>query len=196
MKRKKINFKFNQKVLATVAVAIGLIGLIYFFKSQFVVGWVNGRPISRVSYNRELEKIAKNQAFDSLTTKALIMGEAKKQNIKVEQKEIDEAMNNIQERAKQQGTTLDELLVAQGVTRATVEEEVKLQKMLEKLVGPADVSEEEIQAYWDQNKELYGDQKFEDVQADIADQLLQQAMIGKIQELITRLQTEANIVKW
>jgi FKBP-type peptidyl-prolyl cis-trans isomerase (trigger factor) len=200
MKKKKINTKLptklSRKYLVIVAIVIGVAGLLYFFKSAFIVGWVNGRPLTRTAYVRELEKLAKTQAFDSLVTKQLIVAEANKQNISVNRAEIDESMTNIDARAQEQGSNLDQLLAAQGISRKQVEEEVRLQKMLEKMVGAVGVSDEEVNAYWEQNKEMYPDQKLDDVKEDIKDQLTQQTMIGKIQELITRLQSEAKIVNW
>ncbi len=200
MKQKKSNpkprLKLGRQHLVILAVVLGAIGLLYFFKSAFIVGWVNGRPLTRSAYVGELEKLAKTQAFDSLVTKQLILNEAKKQKVSVAKSEIDDAMKNIDDRAKAQGSSLDELLTAQGISRQSVEEEVRLQKLLEKMVGQVDVGEDEITAYWNQNKDMYKDQKFEDVKDQIKDQLKQQALIGKIQELISRLQSEAKIVNW
>jgi hypothetical protein len=68
--------------------------------------------------------------------------------------------------------------------------------MLEKMVGEVSVSDEEVNAYWEENEELYEGQKLDDVKEDIREQLKQQVLIGKIQELITRLQSEAKIVNW
>ena len=119
MPAKKSN-RLSRKHFVYLAIILGLSGLLYFFKDRFVVAWVNGKPITRIAYVRELEKLAKNQAVDSLLTKQLIIAEAAKQKITVAKEEVDEAMTNIEERAKTQGTTLDELLTAQGVSLQSV----------------------------------------------------------------------------
>jgi len=188
---------FPRKLFVYIAIALGLIGLAYFFKDQFIVTWVNGRPITRIAYVRELEKLAKNQALDSLLTKQLIKDEAAKQKITVAKEEIDRAITNIEERAKAQGTTLDELLTTQGVSLASVREEVRLQKLLEKMVGEVTVAQEEIQTYFDDNlTTLYKGKTLDGVKNEIEEQLKQQKLINQIQELIARLQTEAKIVNW
>lgn len=195
MPAKKSNFQ--RKLFVYLAVALGLIGLVYFFKDRFVVAWVNGRPITRIAYVRELEKLAKNQALDSLLTKQLINEAAAKQKITVAKEEIDAAMTNIEERAKAQGTTLDELLKAQGVNLQSVREEVRLQKLLEKMVGEITVAEDQISGYFKDNQAaLYKNQTLDEVKDEIEGQLKQQELINKIQELIAKLQSEAQVVKW
>lgn len=193
-KLKKI--KLNAKFFRYVLIGLGIVGLLYYFKGSFVVTWVNGKPITRMAYVKELEKIGKAQAVDSLVTKMLIEMEAKKQGVVVEQGEIDEAFKTIEEQAKTQGSSLDELLELQGFTKEEVAKEIRLQKTLEKLVGEDQVAEEEINEYWETNQSYYGEETFEDVKEEIKDQLKQQKQIGKMQELITRLKTEAQIVNW
>ena len=198
MPAKKSNrFKFSRKLFVYLAIALGLVGLFYFFKDRFIVAWVNGKPVTRIAYVRELEKLAKNQALDSLLTKQLIKEEAAKQKVTVAKEEVDEAMNTISERATAQGTSLDELLAAQGITLASVREEVRLQKLLERMVGEITVAEEQIKTYFEDNKTtLYKDLTLEEVRDDISEQLKQQELINKIQELIGRLQAEAQVIKW
>lgn len=191
----KSNFK--KKILIYLAIGLGLAGLLFYFKNQFIVAWVNGRPITRFAYTRELQKLAKNQAFDSLLTKKLILAEAAKNKVTVAKEEIDEAMKNIDERAKSQGANLEELLQAQGVSRESLREEIRLQKLLEKLVGDITIDDEKISGYFKDNQTaLYEGKTLDETRAEISDQLKQQELINKIQELITRLQTEAKVVNW
>lgn len=199
MPTKKSKFKFapNRKYLILAAFLLGLIGLIYYFKSWFIVAWVNGRPITRMTYVAELSKIAKTQALDSLLTKQLINEEANKRKVSVSKEEIDVAIKSIEERATAQGTSLDELLKAQNVSLDSVREEIRLQKLLEKMVEKAEASEEEIKTYFDENKAvLFADKKFDEVKKDIAAQLQQQNLVNKMQELIAKLQSEAKVVQW
>ncbi len=196
MPAKKSN-RFPRKLFVYLAIAVGLIGLLYYFKDRFVISWVNGKPITRIAYVRELEKLAKNQALDSLLTKQLIKDEAAKQKVTVAKEEIDKAIANIEERAKAQGTTLDQLLIAQGVSLQSVREEIRLQKLLEKMVGEITVADEQIKSYFDDNKAaLYKNQTLEAVKDEIGEQLKQQELINKIQELIAKLQSEAKVVSW
>lgn len=190
MKLPKINFKL-------VAVILALAGLLYYFKSQFVVAWINGYPISRSAYVHELERLAKNQAMDSLITKRLIVAEAAKNKLTVTNEEIEAALISIDNKAKEQGTNLEDLLTAQGVSRDSLKEEIRLQKLLEKLVGEISINDEDVEKYFDDNRKvLYLEKKFDEVKNEIKEQLKQQQLINKIQELIARLQNEAKIVNW
>ena len=189
--------KSNRQLFMVIALGLGLAGLLYYFKSQFVVAWVNGRPITRSAYVQELEKIAKSQALDSLLTKQLIRQEAAKNKVTVADDEINQTITSIDEKAKIQGSSLEQLLLAQSISLDQVKEEIRLQKLLEKLVGPVTVADDIITSYWQDNqKALYPAKKFEEVKTEITDQLTQQELINKIQELIGRLQSEAKIVNW
>lgn len=184
-------------MIKRLAIVLGLVGLLYYFKDQFIVAWVNGRPVSRSAYVAELQRLAGNQALDSLLVKQLISAEAAKQKISVSREEVDGAVTTIEERAKEQGTSLDELLQAQNISLAAVREEVRLQKLLEKMVGPVAVGEEEVKNYFEENrKALYPDKTIDEVKEEISTQLQQEGLINKIQALISRLQAEAKVVKW
>lgn len=194
MVKRKVNFQ--KKLFIYLAIAIGLIGLLYYFKNQFVVAWVDGRPISRASYVAEMEQLAKKQALDSLITKQLILKEAAKQKVSVSEDELNQAMQQIEDRAKAQGSSLDEILTTQGLSRVAVRQEVRLQKLLEKMVGDIAVTDEQIQNYWDSNKAMFPGQTLDQVKDQITNQLKQQDLMNKVQELISRLQSQAKIVKW
>ncbi|MDZ4228808.1 MAG: SurA N-terminal domain-containing protein [Patescibacteria group bacterium] len=187
---------FQRKTLIYIALVLGLIGLAYYFKSQFVVAWVNGQPISRMAYTNELQKLAKTQALDNLLVKKMIISEAKKQNLSVDQAEVDQAMQTIADRTKAQGSNLDDLLKAQGISLQEVREEVRLQKLLEKMVGEVTVADDQITSYWESNQALYPEKTLDEVKDEITIQLKQQELVNKIQELIGRLQAEAKVVQW
>ena len=195
MKQKKVNSK--RRLIIIAAIVIGLAGLLFYFKNQFIIAWVNGRPITRFAYNQELQKLAKNRAIGSLLTKKLILAEAAKNKITVKQEEIDSAIKDIDERAQAQGANLDELLQAQGVSKESLLEEIRLQKLLEKLVGEVTVNDDQISGYFKENQTiLFEGKKLDEVKDQISEQLKQQELINKIQELIARLQAEAKVVNW
>jgi hypothetical protein len=197
IKKSKFGLKLNRKLLIVLIFGLSFAGLLYFFKDQFIVAWVNGQPISRQAYVAELTKLAKNQALDSLLTKQQIKQEASRQKVSVANEEIDAAIKNIEARASEQGTSLEELLTVQDISMANLREEIRLQKLLEKMVGEITIPEDKIQSYYDSNKEMFfGDKTVDEAREEIETQLRQQELINKIQELIARLRNEAKIVKW
>lgn len=195
MKTKKI--KPNLKTIKIVAVSLGLIILAFFLKNQVVAAWVNGRPIWRRDYNKTVIKIAGKQAMDNLTTQSLVLGEAKKQKVNVTKEEIDAEIKRLEDMLIGQGQNLDELLAAQNLTRKDITEEVRMQKLIEKLVGPAEVTDEEVDAYIKDNKTMFDKTaNLEDLKPSLKKQLEQQKLSEKVQELVAKLQQEAKIQSW
>ncbi|MEK7513344.1 MAG: SurA N-terminal domain-containing protein [Patescibacteria group bacterium] len=195
MKTKKI--KPNSKIIKIAAVSLGIILLAFFLKNQVVVAWVNGRPIWRRDYNKTVVKIAGKQAMDNLTTQSMVLSEAKKQKVDVTQDEIEAEIKRLEEMLTGQGQNLDELLAAQNLTRKDITEEIRMQKLIEKLVGSAEVSDEEVDTYIADNKTMFDKTaKIKELKPSIKKQLEQQKLSGKIQELVAKLQQEAKVLSW
>jgi FKBP-type peptidyl-prolyl cis-trans isomerase (trigger factor) len=195
MKTQKI--KPSSKNLRLAIVGLGVIILAFLLKNQVVAAWVNGQPIWRWDYNKTVVKIAGKQAMDNLTTQSLVVTEAKKQKINVTKEEINDEIKRLEDMLTSQGQNLDELLAAQNLTRKDIMEEVKLQKMIEKLVGPVEVAEEEVDTYIKDNKTMFDKTaNMEELRPSIKKQLEQQKLSEKIQDLVGKLQTEAKILQW
>ncbi|MCX6816862.1 MAG: SurA N-terminal domain-containing protein [Candidatus Beckwithbacteria bacterium] len=125
----------NPRIFVIVLAILAFLGLLFYFKNQIVVAWVNGRPIWKLSYSQELNRLAGQQALNSVITKTLITSEAKKQKVSVANNEIQAEISRIEDLAKQQGTDLNELLTLQGMTRQDLTEDIKLNKLVEKMAG-------------------------------------------------------------
>lgn len=195
MKIKKI--KPNSKNVKLAAVGLGIIILAYLLKGQIVAAWINGQPIWRWDYNQTMTKIAGKQALDNLTTRSLVLAEVKKQKITVSKEEIADEITRLEEMLTNQGQNLDELLAAQNLTRKDITEEIRLQKLIEKLVGPVEVTDEEVAAYIEENKTMFDKTtNLEELKPSIKKQLEQQQLSEKMQEILSRLQEEAKILNW
>lgn len=195
MKTKKI--KPNSRIIKIAAVSLGIILLAFFLKNQVVAAWVNGQPIWRRNYNKTLVKVAGKQAMDNLTTQSMVLSEAKKQKVDVTKDEIDAEIKRLEEMLTGQGQNLDELLAAQNLTRKDITEEIRMQKLIEKLVGPIEVSDEEIDAYIKDNQESFTKTtNIEELKPSLKKQLEQQKLSEKVQELVAKLQQEAKVLSW
>jgi len=137
MKKVKISKKAVKKLKAFKWLAVGLtlIGLLYYFKANLVVAIVNGKPVWRVSYSQEINKMAGKQAFESLLVKTLITQEAKKQKAFISEEEINNEIKQAEEYSQQQGMTLDQLLELQGMKKEDLINTIKLNKLVEKMAG-------------------------------------------------------------
>jgi foldase protein PrsA len=183
------------KILLPLLVVIALAGGLFYFKNQFIVATVNGKPIWRKTLVGELEKQAGKKTLDSLITKTLILQEAQKKNVTVSDQEVNEEIKKLEDNFTSRGQDLNQLLAAQNMTRKDLFSQIKIQKLVEKIVGKdVAVSDEEINDYIEKNKNLIPQGMAEDeVKTNVKQQLEQQKRNEKIQKWIKSLRDNAKI---
>ncbi|MBU3935660.1 SurA N-terminal domain-containing protein, partial [Patescibacteria group bacterium] len=84
-KKKIVIKKINWKKVAPALVLVLVLGCYYQFCN---VATVNGRLISRFKYVKSMEKQIGKQTLDQMVTEALILGEAQKKGIKIEDADV------------------------------------------------------------------------------------------------------------
>lgn len=185
----------RRKIILSFLMLVVLGFLLYLGKGIFIAATVGGKPISRLSVIRELEKRAGKQALDALITKELISQEAKKKNISVSDDEIKAQIDDLKKSIESQGSTLDAALAMQGQTMADLEENIKYQKMIEQILKDKTyVSEEEIKKYFEDNKGFYAkDAKFEDLKDDIRQKLTQEKLSNEFSAWLNNLKSSVTI---
>lgn len=180
--------------IGIIVVIIVLLGIL--FKSVFIAAVVNGEPITRLSVVTALEKQSGKATLSSLITKKLILQEAKKKNIAVNQNDIDSEIKKIEANLQTQGSTLDQALVSQGMTRSDLNDAIRVQVAIGKMVG-AGVSptEKEINDFVTANKGQMTEGTTEtQFREQATEQLKQQKLQAKTQEFIKNLQDKAKVV--
>jgi galactitol-specific phosphotransferase system IIB component len=185
-----------RKTYLVVGIAIIVIAaLLYYFRSLFVAAIVNGQPISRFSLIQQLEKQGGKQVLNIAVTKTLIEQEARKKNISVSQKDIDNELKKTETSLAAQGQTLDQALAAQGMSRSDYADQVRLQQLIQKMVGKdITVSEKEVNDYLETNKgSIPEGSNMDQIKKSVRDQLRQQKLSTKIQSWIAQLQKDAKI---
>lgn len=172
-----------------------LVGLLYYFKGLFVAALVNGQPISRLSIIQEAEKQTGGQILNSFITKALIFQEAKKQHIFIDKKGIDAEIKKLEENVSKQGQNLDTLLASQGMSRSDLAEQIKLQKIIEKMIAKdIKITNKEIDEFMEKNKDsLVENEPLEKTRESVKQQLTQQKMSEKFRTFLEDLQKKAKI---
>lgn len=199
-KSPSVTVKFPRKffLYATLLLVTG--ALIYFGGRLLVAATVNGQPVSRIEVVRELEKQGGKKTLDVFILKTLINQEAKKNKVTVSQKDIDAEMAKIEKNVSSQGATLDSLLAQQGMTKATLVEEIRLQLLVTKLAGDdVSVTEKEIDDYLTAQQEQMALSSVQPVEGEapsreaVKEQIKQQKLQEKIQNFITGLKEKANI---
>lgn len=183
----------NYLIAGVVVVAVLALGGFWFGK-WYTVAKVNGEVISRSEYTKELEKAAGKQVLDGLTTKKIIMQEAKAKNIVVSNNDVDAELKKIEAQLKAQGQSLDQVLAFQGQTRDSLKEQIVLQKTVEKMVGTVAVTDAEVDKYIEENQDLAGENTdLNTLKAQAKERLTQQKTDAKIQQLIQDLRKKAKI---
>lgn len=190
--------KSRRKYLFFIVGSVLVIFLVYYYKQVFVVAIVNGQPITRLSYYQELERQAGEQALNTIITKMLVTQEAQKQNVTVSDEEVDKEIKAIEERLKSQNQNLDTLLLFQGLTRDGLKDQLRLQKMAEKMASKdVKVSDTEIDEFLKANPPAEGAGVSSNEQRDKArEQIQTQKSSESIQKWLDGLRSKANIQRF
>jgi hypothetical protein len=193
---KKIKIpKINNTILIFGIIVLVIFGALFLYRGFFVAATINGKSISRLAVITELEKQGGKRVLDTMITKEIIFQEAQKKGVTANQKEIDAEIKKIEKNISTQGLTLDQALAQQGMTKADLNSEVKVQVLLQKLTkGKTTVSEKEIDDYIKANKDQFpANAKTKPPRAQIKAQLLSQKQQQKIQQYVEALRAKAKI---
>lgn len=186
--------RLDSKKLLKLLVVVLVLGLVYLLKDEVIVATVNGKPVTRWELVRNLEQQSAPTVLENITLKMLVEQELKKAGIEVSDAEMDEELKKIEDQLSAQGQNLDDLLKAQGLSRSEVKEQLALSKGLEKLLADrVTITDEEVTAYFEENKEFMGDVALEDVKADVEAQLRQQKLSEEQQKWFAEIKESANI---
>lgn len=194
--RPLITKKKSSKTVFLILLIILLGGLLYLGKGLLVAAVVNGMPVYRFSVVSELEKQNGKRVLDMLITRSLLVQEAKKKNIEVTQKEIDAEIKKIETNVASQGMNLDQALSIQGMTRTDLKDQLKLQLIVEKLMGAKiEVNDREVDEFVVANKAQFPSGESEETMKKQAkEQLKNQKIQQKTQEYLTVLRSKGKIL--
>lgn len=185
----------TKKALIIFLVFLIFAFILFNFKHLFIAAIVNNKPITRYALNRELEKQGGQQILESLITKSLILQEAEKQGIKISNEKIKEKIAEIEANIKSQGSDLDTLLQTQGQTRQDLEKQIRIELIIEEILEKdVSISEEQVKDYFEENKELFGEEAtFEGVKDQLEEELRQQELSNRFQSWLEELKQKAKI---
>lgn len=186
------SLRLKDLILPTIIILI--IILLGLLKDQFVAASVNGKQINRIELIRELEKKEGKRTLENLISEELILQGAEKRNISVTNEEVDREIGTIEKTIKNQGQNLNDLLTLQGLTRQQLKDEVRIQLILKRLAGKAEVTDKEVDDYIEKNKDsIPADAKMEEIKSQVRTRLDQDKVNQKIQSLVDELRKNAKI---
>ena len=199
--RKLPNLKVRRLYIIAALVIIALIGLAVYYRRLFVVAIVNGQPITRLTYIQETEGVylqdqrvtAGKQALNQLVTKTLLYQEAARRHISVSDKEVTDEVNNTRKMLEKQNQKLEEALTLQGDSLPAYEDRIRIQKLIQKLIGNITISDKEVDDYIKQNEANLQGLTGDDLKNQVKQTLQSQKSNEKLQALIQSLQQKAKV---
>lgn len=145
------NIKLNKFIIIAVVI-IAVAGLFTYKKNWIIAGSVNGSFISNFEVLSRLNSQFRTQTLNQMINEKIILLEAQKQNISVNQQEVTDKITTLEQSVGGK-ETLDSLLAQQGQTRVGLQDQVKIQLIIEKLYGnEATVSATEVADFIVQNQ--------------------------------------------
>ncbi len=187
--------KIRKQYLILIIGIILLGAALYYFRGLFVAAVVNGQPISRLSVVQQSEKQTGKQTLDTLVRDALIEQQAKKENITVSDKEVNDQINTLQTNLQKQGQNLSQVLATQGMSQSDLKNLIRLDQLVQKMVGKnIKVSDKEVNDYLTQNKASLPNADEATLKKQAKAQLLQQKTNAAVQTWLANIQKQANIV--
>lgn len=124
-----------------------------FSKGVFVAATVNGSPISRLAVVQALEKQGGEQALQAIITERVVKAALAKSDIAVDQDALNAKIAEIETQVKKQGGTLQEALLAEGMTMTQLTEQLGTQQQIEKILqDKLEVTDEEVATFITENK--------------------------------------------
>lgn len=132
-----------------------------------VLAYVNSVPITSEMVQAEIAKLPafyqqmdpsqlQDAIVEELISRELLMQDAEAKGITVEDEEVDEYINDFLEQSEMTMEELEAQLIQGGTTLEETKEQVKQSLLLNKLVEQelsTEVSEEDIEAYFNENKD-------------------------------------------
>jgi uncharacterized HAD superfamily protein len=109
---------------------------------------------------------------------------------------LDQKFTEIDNQLKEQGQSLESLLLANNETRADFDRQMKTQVLLEKMLGKdINITEEEMSKYFNENKNTFNkNATLESEKENIKNILFEQKLSEKLQPFLNDLQSKAKII--
>jgi len=122
-----------------------------------VVAEINGEVITKEEFYQELLKQGGKQLLDRMIDQKLIQQAAKEKGVTATEQQVRERMDEMKEQFG--GDASFQMYLAQyGITEDMLKQDVRNQLLIEGLLKPEiKISEEEIKAYFEENKDMFGE---------------------------------------
>lgn len=189
------DFGFILKLIVVILIGASIFMIARRYRGQFVAAMVNKQIITRFELNQSLTKRYGQAMLDEIVADRLLRQEAKKLSITASADEIKKELEDLSTRLGGD-EALGEALKQYGLSMEDLRSQIELrllQKKIAEKVVTVEVKAEEIKAYFDENKTVYKDKKFDDVKKDIEESLKTQKLQQEFAKWFEDLKTKSQI---
>lgn len=186
--------RLNSRYLSIALVVVGIALLTYKVGPWFVPAIVNNRLVTRFEIWSRMEKSFGTQTLDDIVSEYTLESAIKKSGIKVDEVKIAEQLETLESQFESVGG-LEEALTQRGLTRADLEKQVSTQLAVEEILADkVEPTEEEVQAYFDENAEtIFADQEFDDVKDSVINSVKESKLQSAFLEWFAQIKEEAEV---
>lgn len=193
---KNTNLQFVLKLAVILLIGIGAYLIASKNKNLFIAGSVGNSYITRYELNQRLNQRYGAATLDEIISEKILFDQAQKNNIVVSDDDIkaEITVNENQFGGREQLMTMAKQAGINDEKQLNDFFKLKLTitKLQEKLF-PAEISDEEVQKYYDDNKTYYGEKKLEEVKAEIITALKAQKSQTDFSTWFEKVRTESQV---
>lgn len=174
--KKSFNTKFLRQVLLVLIIGSLAFFLARRYRGLIIAATVNSTPISRIELNQKLNERYGKSVLDEMVNTALIKDLARQNDITVTEEDVKSERQKIVDNLGGE-EALNTTLEQYGMTSTEFEERLKsvsLERKLSDKLFPVEISDADAQKFYEDNKDAMGGKSFEELKADIVDNLKQQ----------------------
>lgn len=193
VKGSPLGFIFKLALIAVLGTVIYLLAVKY--RSVFLVGTVNNAPITRIELNAKMAEKYGKATLDELVNERLLNDELKKNKISISDQEVSDELAKL---VKQYGgdeafkTAIAQFGLTEDKAKDSIKQSLGFKKLVE-LNYKIEITEEAMKKYFEENKTVFANKKYEEVSAEIKDNLYQQEIYTKSQEWFTNVRKTAKV---
>ena len=185
---------FGALAILALGTATALLALDRRDGNDPVVATVNGETIRRSEYDRAVAESNGEQVLDNLVLERLVMSEAKKRNITVDDQTATRLLDEQKQQFNGNEQAYQAALTQAGLTEADLTKQLRLSEMLRRMVSDkVQVSDQEVDEMYRANADRYAGQTPEQAREQIKSGLQRQKENSAIGELLDQVRAEAKI---
>lgn len=189
-------FLKNTKVLYLIVAVLALSALLITNKQLLVVSVVNNKPIWSWQLNKTMMDRFGKQTLEGMISEELISEEAKKQGVVVTPQDLALKQAEIL-KTLGQNVSIDELLKYQGITRAEFDNQIRLQLLVQKILGKdIAITETDVDDYVTKNRATLVASEPAELRTEARQAILDAKVGEKLQTWFTELKTKAKILRF